>query len=156
MRDDDSAARYSGAMAQRSSLRASDADRDQATDRLRKAAAEGRILASELEDRLASALRARTYGDLDAVTADLPGGRVAHVSYPQRAIQRRPAATIAVFVCVTVVAAVVAAVAFAGLVLFWTARVLFEMLFMARHGGAHTRPRHHRPYAAYRNLPSRW
>ena len=71
-------------MAKRSSLRASDADRDRVADRLRDAAAEGRLLANELEDRLATALRARTYGELDEVVDDLPGGPSVAV------VQKRP------------------------------------------------------------------
>jgi hypothetical protein len=59
-------------MAKRSALRASDADRDRVAERLRQAVTEGRLLAHEFEDRLARTLRARTYGDLDAVVEDLP------------------------------------------------------------------------------------
>jgi hypothetical protein len=70
-------------VATRRSIRASDADREQAVDRLRKAAAEGRIAAHELEHRVAVALKARTYGDLDATTSDLPS------------IERRPGRRIA-------------------------------------------------------------
>jgi Domain of unknown function (DUF1707) len=62
-------------MAARSNLKASDADRERVAERLRHAAGEGRLLAHELEQRLATALRARTYGELDAVVADLPGDR---------------------------------------------------------------------------------
>lgn len=56
-------------------MRASDAERDQVVDRLHKAATEGRIAAEELEQRVTSALRARTYDELDAVVADLPSPR---------------------------------------------------------------------------------
>ena len=59
-------------MARHSSLRASDADREAVTERLRQAAGEGRLEPEELEDRLHTALRARTYGELDRVVADLP------------------------------------------------------------------------------------
>jgi hypothetical protein len=59
-------------MAERSILRASDADRDRVAERLRHATTEGRLTAGELEDRLHHALSARTYGELDAVVADLP------------------------------------------------------------------------------------
>lgn len=45
------------------------------TERLRQAAAEGRLLAEELEARLARALRARTYAELDPLVADLPVAR---------------------------------------------------------------------------------
>jgi hypothetical protein len=55
-----------------SSHLASDADRDAAADRLRRAAGEGRLQPDELEQRVAAAYRARTVGDLAALTADLP------------------------------------------------------------------------------------
>src|SRR6478672_3666039 len=63
-------------MAGRAALRASDADRERAADRLRRAAAEGRLLTDELEQRLEAAFSARTYAQLDAVLADLPGRRL--------------------------------------------------------------------------------
>jgi hypothetical protein len=60
-------------MTKRSSLRASDADRDRVAERLHQAVAEGRLLAHEFEERLGRTLRARTYGELDAIVDDLPG-----------------------------------------------------------------------------------
>jgi Flp pilus assembly protein TadB len=54
------------------SLRASDADRDAVTDRLHQAAVEGRLEPDELEERVHAALRARTYGELTPLVADLP------------------------------------------------------------------------------------
>jgi hypothetical protein len=59
-------------MARRSTLRASDSDREQIAERLRHATAEGRLLAEELEQRLEVAFSARTYGELDVLVADLP------------------------------------------------------------------------------------
>ena len=59
------------------SLRASDSDREQVADRLRHATAEGRLNAHELEERLQSLFAARTYGELNALLADLPAGRSA-------------------------------------------------------------------------------
>lgn len=56
-------------------LRASDLDRERVVERLRHAAAEGRLLADEFEDRLGAAFSARTYGQLDALVSDLPGDR---------------------------------------------------------------------------------
>lgn len=53
-------------------MRASDADRDRVMDLLRHATAEGRLTADELEERLEAALTARTFGDLAALTEDLP------------------------------------------------------------------------------------
>ena len=58
-------------------LRASHADRDQVVELLRVAAGDGRLCAEELDDRLESALTARTYAELAALTADLPGAAVA-------------------------------------------------------------------------------
>jgi len=55
-----------------SSLRASDADREQVAERLRHATAEGRLSSDELEGRLQDLFAARTYGELDALLADLP------------------------------------------------------------------------------------
>src|SRR5918999_4896146 len=64
-------------MSRYDSLRASDADRDAVTERLREAAGEGRLEPDELEQRVDRALRARTHGDLGELLADLPaGGRV--------------------------------------------------------------------------------
>jgi hypothetical protein len=57
-------------------LRASHADRDLAVDILCAAAGDGRLTAAELDERLETALTARTIGELAAVTADLPGGEL--------------------------------------------------------------------------------
>jgi hypothetical protein len=57
------------------SLRASDSDREQVGERLRCATAEGRLTADELEQRLEVLLASRTYGELDALEADLVVGR---------------------------------------------------------------------------------
>jgi hypothetical protein len=54
-------------------MRASDKDRDAATSLLQTAYAEGRVNRDEYDARLHRALAARTYAELDAVTADLPG-----------------------------------------------------------------------------------
>jgi Domain of unknown function (DUF1707) len=40
--------------------------------RLHRATTEGRLLAEELDERLGSVFAARTYGELDALVADLP------------------------------------------------------------------------------------
>ena len=64
-------------MARHHLLRASDADRNAVVDRLREAAGEGRLEPDELEERVAAALRARTYGELEWLVADLPAGAAA-------------------------------------------------------------------------------
>jgi hypothetical protein len=54
------------------SMRAADTDRDRTVERLRDAAAEGRLEPDDLERRLETALAARTYAELEGVVADLP------------------------------------------------------------------------------------
>ena len=53
-------------------MRVSDSDRERAADVLREAAGHGRITMDELDERLEVAYAAKTYGDLAAVTRDLP------------------------------------------------------------------------------------
>ena len=52
-------------------LRASDADREAAVERLRAAALEGRLDADELEERLAQAYAARWCSELSRLTTDV-------------------------------------------------------------------------------------
>lgn len=55
-------------------------------ERLREAVAEGRLAMHELEQRVTSALKARTYAELDATVRDLPGsGSGRHVGTVRRA-----------------------------------------------------------------------
>jgi Flp pilus assembly protein TadB len=75
-------------VARRTFLRASDADREAVAERLRHATVEGRLVAEELEERLEAAFAARTYGELDAVVADLPVPRPQRRHQPAR---RQPA-----------------------------------------------------------------
>jgi hypothetical protein len=65
-------------------LRASHADRDRVVELLRVAAGDGRLTAEELDERLESALTARTYSELAVLTTDLPAA-------PQSAGQVQPA-----------------------------------------------------------------
>jgi len=53
-------------------LRVSHEDRDQVAEQLRVAAGDGRLTADELDERLETALTARTYGELEVLLADLP------------------------------------------------------------------------------------
>ena len=53
-------------------LRASDRDRDRVVEILRVAAGDGRLTSEELDERLEAALTARTFGELAALTTDLP------------------------------------------------------------------------------------
>jgi len=54
-------------------MRASDADRDRVTARLRDHFAEGRLTSDELDQRVSATLSAKTFGDLRHVMTDLPG-----------------------------------------------------------------------------------
>jgi hypothetical protein len=53
-------------------IRASDQERDAATQQLQQAFAEGRLDDTEFDGRMRTALTARTRADLDALLADLP------------------------------------------------------------------------------------
>ncbi len=53
-------------------MRVADADREQAVAELQEHAAAGRLTQEELEDRVGSAYRATTRGDLDVLRSDLP------------------------------------------------------------------------------------
>lgn len=54
-------------------MRASDADRERTALLLREHHAEGRLTVEEFHDRLDKVFEAKTIGELDALTADLPG-----------------------------------------------------------------------------------
>jgi len=102
-------------MPRHGSLRASDADRERVVDRLRAAAAEGRLASHELEHRVGAALESRTYGELDATVADLPGARRPRRRLPVSTLRAHPALALAAIPVVLVVVALVAAVAVASL-----------------------------------------
>lgn len=57
---------------ERRDLRISDAERDEAAAILREAAGEGRLDLDELDERLSAVYAAKTYGDLEPITRDLP------------------------------------------------------------------------------------
>ena len=59
-------------MSRDGNLRASDADRELAVSMLQRAAAEGRLDADELDERVQRALRAKTYAQLADTVVDLP------------------------------------------------------------------------------------
>src|SRR3954447_15739714 len=61
----------------RMDVRASDAERDATVDRLREAAAEGRLTLEELSDRIEGAAGSVTRTELATLTSDLPAKTVA-------------------------------------------------------------------------------
>jgi len=71
-------------------LRVSHEDRDQVAEQLRVAAGDGRLTADELDERLETALTARTYGELEVLLADLPataGARLAPAAPPKDLVE---------------------------------------------------------------------
>lgn len=97
-------------------LRASDADRDAAVDRLRAATAEGRLGSGELEQRVGAALGASTLGELAPLLADLPGAS------PRRPAALRDAGPRAVWMALLALAVVLVAIwAATGAGYFWPA-----------------------------------
>jgi hypothetical protein len=117
-------------MARRASLRASDADRDAVAERLRQAAVEGRLEPHELEQRLHTALRARTYGELEGLLGDLPAGR-------RRAEPARLAGTAAVVALRVLVMLAVLSVVVVVVVLnvaWWVLAALVWLTVRAGHG----------------------
>ncbi|HTU72224.1 MAG TPA: DUF1707 domain-containing protein [Trebonia sp.] len=57
-------------------MRASDSDREHVAEALREAAAEGRLNLEELNERLDLVFAAKTYAELEPITADLPTAAV--------------------------------------------------------------------------------
>jgi hypothetical protein len=127
-------------MGRRSTLRASDADREQVAERLRQATGEGRLLAEELEQRLGAVFRARTYGELDALVADLPGRRDVPARSPRRPLARAshlPAPALVLLVPMAMAMAVAAVVIVTMVFAFWALMITIVWLALG----------HRRPYS---------
>ncbi|MFI2640376.1 DUF1707 domain-containing protein [Streptomyces sp. NPDC018610] len=72
-------------------LRASDADRERVAEILRDALAEGRLDMAEFEERLEATYSARTYGELEPITSDLPdAGAAAAPVMPSVSLRKEP------------------------------------------------------------------
>ena len=91
---------------------ASDADRDTAAGLLAAALAEGRLTADEHDERLSAAYAARTWQQLDPLTADLPAPPAAAIGQP---VPGRLAGADLCLLCVLLVACPPAGIAW----LFW-------------------------------------
>ena len=122
-------------MARRGTLRASDADREQIVDRLRKASSEGRLAVRELEQRVGAALQARTLAELDAMVSDLPGrplGEPRKASHRAvRLLQAHPA-----LLLIAIPLALVAAATLVAIAVLWSAiMLLIFLLGDRRHRG---------------------
>jgi Domain of unknown function (DUF1707) len=113
-------------MAGNDEIRAADSDRERIADRLRDAAAEGRLEANELEERLERAFSARTYAELDALVADLPSPGPERSRPRRRGGARRPLRGL-----VWVSAVLIAIWALSGAGYFWPAWAIAPMAFFA-------------------------
>lgn len=127
-------------MARRAILRASDADREQVAERLRQATAEGRLVAEELEERLEAVFAARTYGELDAIVADLPGAPVRRRERPANGrpagwagsnLRLRPLPILAMFILAPVVLSLMLAAAVIVATVFTAWGVLLIVGYLA-------------------------
>jgi Domain of unknown function (DUF1707)/Domain of unknown function (DUF4190) len=96
-----------GASAWPPGMLAANADRERAIDVLRAGYAEGRLTKAEYESRVTRVYAARTYGELGALTADLPNGSFGYpapyqsVGYPppQPAYPTVSSAAVAALAC---------------------------------------------------------
>jgi hypothetical protein len=114
-------------------MRASDADRDGVAERLRKAATEGRLSTDELERRLETALSARTYGELDAIVADLPGGRALARRQPRPVGVLGPSLALAVAFPLALASIVIGLLVITGVLAMWWVWLALGWWFFGRH-----------------------
>jgi hypothetical protein len=85
-------------------LRASDTERSATAELLRRHHVEGRLDNDEFEERIERCYAAKTRGELDALTIDLP--RPEHLQLPAPRRQRRPPRPLAAFVAIAALVAV--------------------------------------------------
>jgi hypothetical protein len=119
-------------MASRAAVRASDADREHVAERLRKAAGEGRLRTEELEQRLETALSARTYGELDPLLRDLPGRGLAVSSQSHALAMGRTALALTLAVTAMVAVAIVVVFIATGVFAGWLLWILAGWFFFGR------------------------
>jgi len=106
------------------SLRVGDGEREAVAEILRQQHAEGRLDSEEFQERIDRCLAAKTYADLDALVADLPGPESAQGPAGRRWNGSR-------LPFVVPAAVLVAAIALTGGHLFWLA-VPFVFFFVVR------------------------
>jgi Domain of unknown function (DUF1707)/2TM domain len=130
-------------MANEPDMRASDAERERVAAQLRDHAAEGRLDVEELDERLRRAYAARTRGELDVLTSDLPASapRRAPAPAPRRGPQLRE--RFAVYAAVMTL--LVAIWALTGADYFWPVWPALGWGIALVTGKGHMH-RHHRPH----------
>ena len=121
-------------------LRASDAERSATVDVLRRHHAEGRLDTTELEERIERCYAAKTRGELDALTADLPWSR------RRRGEGRRPRGLVFPFPLVPIAIVVAIAVTTHAHVLWLIFPLAFFTFFRLRWYHAHARGPSRRPH----------
>ena len=126
-------------------LRASDADRERVAERLRQAMSEGRLLTAEFEQRLEVCFSARTYAQLEAVLADLPGRRLMAPRDPRKHDWVGPALVAAIVVPAAVVALIAVVLAVTGVFAGWMLWLAVGWWFLGRHRSRLRRARYGSP-----------
>jgi len=122
--------------ADRGHFRAAHADREHVIGMLKAAFVQGRLTKDELDARVGQTLASRTYGELAALTADLPAG-LAGARVPRRAerAQARPpannAAKAGICVAIAVAVAVIVSIATDGAAFQMFARLYLMALLAA-------------------------
>ena len=113
-------------------LRASDAERSATAELLRRHHTEGRLDTDEFENRIERCYAAKTRGELDALTFDLPRPQHRQPARPRR--PRRPPLPLAGFVAIAALVAVSAATGAHVLWLVWPMAFLAFGRFRRGHG----------------------
>jgi hypothetical protein len=147
-------------MARRTTLRASDADRERVAERLRHATAEGRLRPEELEERLGAVFAARTYGELDELVADLPAPGL---DRPRRSSELgwvRPAVALAVGIPVAIVVLSLFMFVLTGVLTVWGLWLIVGWWVFGHrgryHGGQRDRDHAGRRYVGSMHGSSHW
>jgi hypothetical protein len=120
-----------------SNLRASDAERSATVDLLRRHHAEGRLDTAELEERIERCYAAKTRGELDALTADLPGPHLGRPTRPRRG-HRHPFIPVPLFPLLVLVIVLSATTGAHVLWLLWPL-AFFTFARFRWHRGGHRR-----------------
>lgn len=142
--------------AQRASLRASDADRDRLAALLRDHYSEGRLTFEEFQERLEAAYAARTFGQLDELTRDLPAPAAPKPRPPQPQRHPVPAHAIRFAVLCLLFIVIVAASGMHHIWSLWPVLIIALAVAFRATGGSRTRrsrPRDRRQSRRERRLP---
>ena len=110
-------------------MRASHADRERAIEAIKAAFVQGRLTTGELDRLVGQALKARTYAELDAVTAGIPA-RSGPPRRPQPARARRPEKKVVSPAVCVIMTTTLAAGIWAGVVAGGAAAIIVAMFML--------------------------